>query len=389
MNSGIVGLSSNIAKLSVNTTASSDNAYSIYDRFFSTGSEITDIGSDSSMATALTGGVRFQGVRIPKNAIIKSAYITFMFGKWSEGNTVILKVSGDDADNSSTFTSYADITGRTLTTASVAWDNIPHTHEWTQTNSPELKTIIQEIVNRAGWASGNSLSIIIQNNGSTAYERARFVTYDGGAYGPAPVLHIELYGDPGPPLNPPTVFDRTVSAGTDDAYYDVDTTTFSTNLTTGGLGRDGDSQVSSIRFTNVTVPKNAVIENAYITFTAISNQSNGDCNVAIYGEDADNPATYSDYTDWYPRTLVAALTTAKATYDYVQYWYTDFEFNTKALTTIVQEIVNRAGWTSGNAMAFLFLDNADNWSGALAVRNYHTYDGSPTKAPRIHIEYHV
>ena len=47
----------------------------------------------------------------------------------------------------------------------------------------DIKSIIQEIVNRAGWQSGNSLAIIISGTGERVAE-----AYDGSA---APQLHIE------------------------------------------------------------------------------------------------------------------------------------------------------------------------------------------------------
>jgi hypothetical protein len=52
---------------------------------------------------------------------------------------------------------------------------------------------------------------------------------------------------------------------------------------------------------------------------------------------------------------------------------------TPELNTIVQAIVNRSGWTSGNALAFIF-------SGA-GVRNAYAYEGSSSLAPELIVQY--
>jgi hypothetical protein len=50
----------------------------------------------------------------------------------------------------------------------------------------DVSTIIQEIVNRPGWASGNAVVLIITGNGTRWAE-----SYNGDAAG-APMLHLEV-----------------------------------------------------------------------------------------------------------------------------------------------------------------------------------------------------
>jgi hypothetical protein len=65
-------------------------------------------------------------------------------------------VKGEDVDDSATFSTKADFDGRTRTTASVDIDTI--TAEDALWYSYDIKTIIQEIVNRAGWATGQDMA---------------------------------------------------------------------------------------------------------------------------------------------------------------------------------------------------------------------------------------
>jgi len=51
--------------------------------------------------------------------------------------------------------------------------------------TPEISAIIQDIVDRPGWASGNSLVIIITGTGLRTAE-----AFEGAAAG-APLLHVE------------------------------------------------------------------------------------------------------------------------------------------------------------------------------------------------------
>ena len=53
-------------------------------------------------------------------------------------------------------------------------------------NTSELKAVVQEIVNRSGWASGNNLSILVQKNQGNR----RVYSYDGST-SQAPLLHVE------------------------------------------------------------------------------------------------------------------------------------------------------------------------------------------------------
>ncbi|MHC4705621.1 MAG: hypothetical protein ACYS8I_00850, partial [Planctomycetota bacterium] len=69
------------------------------------------------------------------------------------------------------------------------WNPPPWTavgHAGADQQTPDIASVIQEIVNRPGWASGNSLVIIIVGSGRRTAE-----SYDGDSAA-APLLHLEL-----------------------------------------------------------------------------------------------------------------------------------------------------------------------------------------------------
>ena len=79
-----------------------------------------------------------------------------------------LTLKGQLTGNAATFTTTSgNISSRSLTSASTTWT--PTT--WTtgqDYNSPNLSSVVQEIVNQGTWASGNSLAIIITGTGHRA-----------------------------------------------------------------------------------------------------------------------------------------------------------------------------------------------------------------------------
>ena len=133
--------------------------------------------------------MRFAGVTIAQGATIDVATLTFTARLSQSGATVNLTIQGEDADNATQVTSAADYNGRAKTTASVAWNAVA---AWTaeSTYSPaDLKTIIQEIINRGGWSSGNAVSIFVQDNASSASAFRPGYSYDGSTT-KAPKLDI-------------------------------------------------------------------------------------------------------------------------------------------------------------------------------------------------------
>ena len=81
------------------------------------------------------------------------------------------------------------MSGRAQTSASASWNPA----SWSSVGqagsaqrTPELKAIVQEIINRSGWSAGNHLAFIITGTGERTAE-----AYDG-VPSQAPLLHIEF-----------------------------------------------------------------------------------------------------------------------------------------------------------------------------------------------------
>jgi len=137
-----------------------------------------------------TVGLRFAGVEIPQGATIVGAYVQFRAGE-TDSDAASLLIEGQAADDALTFASVSkNVTSRPRTGASVTWDPAPWTavgEAGLDQQTAGLVPVIQEIVNRPGWASGNALALII--SGMDTRKRVA-ESYEGRPAG-APLLHIE------------------------------------------------------------------------------------------------------------------------------------------------------------------------------------------------------
>ena len=126
---------------------------------------------------------RFLNITIPQGATINDAYLIFLASTTHVEDTVNIQIYCEDADNPSTFSSYADVDGRTLTTAYTAWNSVSHFSEHVEYQFPSITSAVQEVVNRAGWSPGNSLVIIMPEVSSTPVPAA-FRTLAGRDHSP-------------------------------------------------------------------------------------------------------------------------------------------------------------------------------------------------------------
>jgi len=157
-----------------------------------------ELGYEDSFApeNLQTIGCRWTGVPIPQGATITEAWVQFSAD--SVGSSyhifdVSVIIEGELSANPATFSSTAgNISSRPTTTASVVWD-IPRwmtTHAMgPEERTPDISSIIQEIVNQNGWA-GSAIVLMFRDNPAKPSAGTREAeAYDGEA-AEAPLLHI-------------------------------------------------------------------------------------------------------------------------------------------------------------------------------------------------------
>ncbi|MEE9426037.1 MAG: hypothetical protein V3V18_13830 [Methylococcales bacterium] len=131
--------------------------------------------------------MRFNGLTIPQDVIITNVFIRFKTDETNSG-VASLKIEAHAVDRAPTFISANGNTfSRPLTNAIVNWEPVP----WLQLvrrglsqQTPDITSVVQEIVNRPGLSNDNSLVTIITGSGARTAE-----SFNGDAV--APLLHIE------------------------------------------------------------------------------------------------------------------------------------------------------------------------------------------------------
>ncbi|HEX6257182.1 MAG TPA: hypothetical protein VFZ70_15345, partial [Euzebyales bacterium] len=165
---------------------------------------VTDGGGEQTV------GMRFTDVTVPNGATILSASVQFQVDETTSVATS-LTIRGQDTDSASEFSTAANsISSRPTTAASASWSP----PAWTTVGAagadqrtPDMSAVIQEVVDRPGWTSGNPLAVIVTGTGERVAE-----AFNGDAAG-APLLRVEYTTDGGPP--PAVNVAPVVSAGPD------------------------------------------------------------------------------------------------------------------------------------------------------------------------------
>lgn len=131
------------------------------------------------------GFTRFPSVAIPPGSTILSAYVT-VWAYDQDGNPIIWMCL-NDADSAVAPTDYAEALALAQTTEGSAWS----TTAWTFRNpyqTSSIVTAVQEVIDRAGWASGNALMPLYIDTGYATWKA--FLDYSSGIPAEAPKLTV-------------------------------------------------------------------------------------------------------------------------------------------------------------------------------------------------------
>jgi PKD repeat protein len=175
-----------------------------------------DTGTDQYM------GVRFQNIAIPQGAIITNAYIQFRGDEADAFSSQLnIYIAGEATDNSSTFnTTTNNISSRPLTTSQYTWadGSVPGWAVGVLYNTPNISAVVQEIINRPGWAAGNAMSYIFWSDLGESSERVAD-SYEGG-FPPRLIIDYVL---PSPPIANFSSSQNSACIGTSINFTDLST----------------------------------------------------------------------------------------------------------------------------------------------------------------------
>lgn len=252
-------------------------------------------------------GLRFEDLsELPQGAIITEAYLEMRYDQGSNNN-LSLDIWGNDVDDASAFQwSDSYLTGLDRTDQSVEWTITRSGGNDTWLKSPDLSDIVQELVDRPGWASDNIIFLLDPDNANNNGRWKRFYSRDSSS-SYAPRLHIEA--------------NEFVEAVENDAV--------------------------GLRFEGMNIPQGATITSAHVELTAAADSSAGG-NVQFRVENsADSVAFESTNNNLSARTFIGSVTQA------VPELAKGEVFSSPDLSDQIQTLVNRNDWCGGNAITVL------------------------------------
>lgn len=264
-------------------------------------------------------------------------------------------IFGVDTNDPAAPTSYSQLDGLTHTTEKSTWEsNFDAGGGWRIT--PDLTDVVQELVDTHDVGVTDHIMFHIDPAAQTNTNANEFDSYD--STGPGPLLDIWFTPSSGLTVQTEKTLVRYVGAGADDGHIDGTSFYNTSDKLYWGQWQTSSVQHMFYRFDNMTIPPGARIESAELSLYFITRYSGtDDLDATIYAEDADDPNAFDSYSSgsdpWTGRTDTAA----SVAWTLDDGGWTDGTWHDSPdLTAIIQEIVDRSGWSSGNAI-LLYLED--------------------------------
>ncbi|WP_417848363.1 hypothetical protein [Thalassoglobus sp.] len=300
----------------------------------------------------------FCSLPIPAGATIVDAYIDFPASDGYEGvdynKTSYINFACEDADSPTPPSSNSDGQARPRTAAkehqrifNTNWDDTYY-----DKRTPSLIGIVQEVVDRAGWQSGNNLTVWMDyttgNVSPSGYALAA-----SNESGNGPRLYVSYT------MQPVTELTFTCDG---DGYYSVAGTSYNDSATS--FSTHDPNYYNFFHFSGVTVPENGRLVMANLELTATSGES-GAGGGTIWLVDEDDSPVITDRADGISRSL----TTAKQVQIDRMGWEAGAIRKDANFADVAQEVIDRAGWSSGNDLQVITLHETGSISDRITVHS--------------------
>lgn len=158
--------------------------------------------------------------------------------------------------------------------------------------------------------------------------------------------------------------------------------------TTGRVGVayiTGEFYGVGLRFTSINIPQGADVTSAYLKVKCKESDIKGNeqaLKSKFWGEDSDDAAPFSDVTNYNGRSRTSNTTT----WDFSSNWTIGSWHTSPDLESIIQEIIDRPEWQSGNTIV-VFWEDAQSYHMENNYISFHMYESDPTSAATFEISW--
>lgn len=322
----------------------------------------------SSQIEARKGGLRFQDVGIPQGATITEAYLSFTPAS-SNGDAVRFEVKAEKVADAAIFTGTTNLNTRLTTTAMTTWD----APAWStssppvEVQGPDVRALVQEVVSLPTWCGNNSMAFYLNPTSGVGTRTAHSID---GAPGLQPTLTVTYTGGETGCINP--ILEATVNNPKNDAYEESDD-----DMVLGGDTLPVDQSRFAARFEGVPLVNGATILDTQVIFTPANTVPTANVTTTVRFENADNSAPFTATDD--NITDRNDTTDSSCTFNS---WVasTPVTCSNATLRSGLQSVVNRGGWSPGNALTVMSVQGSNS---ALEVQ---AYESNPAEAIKLRIK---
>lgn len=122
-------------------------------------------------------------------------------------------------------------------------------------------------------------------------------------------------------------------------------------------------------FPSAAIPIGATIVSAIPKWKAANNYTGDACSVNLYFTAADNPSHPANATAAEALSLTGAISWSN-----IGHWSSGTTYSGPDVSSLLQAIINRAGWSSGNKIQMVCRDNGSSYGGYRAGYTNAAYD---------------
>ncbi len=161
-----------------------------------------------------------------------------------------------------------------------------------------------------------------------------------------------------------TTINKQISLGTDDCY-ELDDTTATLDTISVYTGYTAGAYDVGLRWQSINIAQGTSITSAKLSIYLYSDT--GTLSANIRGIDEDNTVTWATGNRPSQRTKTSATITANEA-NWSNWVISDWAYID--ITSVIQEIIDRGGWSANNALAVVIEDTAGTGSNYIAMRAY-------------------
>src|SRR5262245_57839610 len=174
------------------------------------------------------------------------------------------------------------------------------------------------------------------------------------------------------------VVESRVATSSDDAEQEVGGTSVSLTSSDLELATDGSPQTVGMRFTGLGIPRGAQVTNAWLQFNVDEASTLDAASLTIRAQASDNAPTFTTASNNLGGRAAGSASVAWAPAPWLTAGAAGTDQRATGLAPVIQQVVNRPGWSYGNALVLLVTGSG--------VRTAEAFDGSASRAPLLHVE---